>query len=397
MLGDDRGQSPEVVEDFRGSGLTHLLVVSGENLAFVLALLAPFLRRLGMTGRLVAACGVLVFFGVLTRWEPSVLRAVAMVAVSLLAWVRARPVSGLRLLALAVTGLLVIDPLLVHSVGFLLSVGACAGIALLARPLADVLPGPRALANPLGVTMAAQLGVAPVLIPVFGGVPVASLPANLLALPAAGPVMMWGVAAGLPAGLVGGTPAGLAALPTRVLIGWIAGVARWGAAAPLGQLRVVHLVILAALLVAGALSRSRHWRLVVVAMAAVVLAQPAVALRSPTARSGMPLVPGARLWQASGATVVVVDDVRPDQLLRAVHAAGVRRIDVLVLTRAGRRPAQAVGVLLRRVPARAVAAPAASPLTRERTTFTTGRVDVGGLSVDLHPAAKGLEAAVARR
>ncbi|TMK86240.1 MAG: hypothetical protein E6G57_12615, partial [Actinobacteria bacterium] len=48
VLGDDRGQSAEVVDDFRGAGLTHLLVVSGENLAFVLALVGPVLRRLAI-------------------------------------------------------------------------------------------------------------------------------------------------------------------------------------------------------------------------------------------------------------------------------------------------------------------------------------------------------------
>src|SRR5204862_2233759 len=55
VLGDDRGQTPDVVDDFRNAGLTHLLVVSGENLAFVLPLVAPLLRRLAMGGRLAAA------------------------------------------------------------------------------------------------------------------------------------------------------------------------------------------------------------------------------------------------------------------------------------------------------------------------------------------------------
>ena len=85
------------------------------------------------------------------------------------------------------TGLLIVDPVLVRSVGFLLSVGACCGIALWAAPLAARLPGPRIVAEPLAVTIAAQVGVAPVLIPVFGGLPVAAIPANLLAIPAAGP------------------------------------------------------------------------------------------------------------------------------------------------------------------------------------------------------------------
>ena len=157
-----------------------------------------------------------------------------------------RSVSGLRLLALAVTGVLLVDPLLVGSVSFLLSAGACAGIALFAAPLAAALPGPRPLAAALAVTLAAQIGVAPVLVPVFGGLPVAAVPANLLAVPAAGPVMMWGLAAGLPAGLVGGAVAHLVHVPTGWLVAWVAGVARVSARLPLGELRGPHVLLLTA-------------------------------------------------------------------------------------------------------------------------------------------------------
>lgn len=385
VLGDDRGQTPEVVDDFRGSGLTHLLVVSGENLAFVLALVAPVLRRMAIGGRLLAAVGVLLFFGLLTRWEPSVLRAVAMVSVSMAAWALGRPTSTVRLLALAVTGLLLVDPLLVHSVGFLLSVGACAGIAVLARPIADALPGPRALAGALGVTMAAQLGVAPVLVPVFGGLPVASLPANLLAVPAAGPVMMWGVAAGLPAGIVGGAVARIVCVPTGILIAWIAGVAQWSAAAPLGQLGMGHLLVLGGLVLTGAAIRSRRGRFAVVAAATVVLLQPAAALAAgPRPAWGSAVASGARLWRAGGATVLVVDSARADQLLRGVHGAGVRQIDLLVMTRPTKSTSAAVASLLARVRVRAVAR-------------TVGDAVVGPMAVQMRPAAKGIEVRVTRR
>jgi competence protein ComEC len=389
VLGDDRGQTPEVVDDFRSAGLTHLLVVSGENLAFVLALVGPLLRRLAIGGRLVAAAIVLLFFGLLTRWEPSVLRAVAMVSVSMLAWAAGRPSSTVRLLALAITGLLVIDPLLVHSVGFLLSVGACAGIAVLAKPIADALPGPRPLADALGVTMAAQLGVAPVLVPVFGGVPVASLPANLLAVPAAGPVMMWGIAAGLPAGVLGGVVARAVCLPTGLLIGWIAGVAQWSSAAPLGQLGAAHVLVLGALVVLGAVVRSRRGRLVLVAAAAVVLLQPAAALASGRPAWHIEPVAGSELYRQGGATVLVVDTARPDQLLRAVHAVGVRAIDVLVVTRQSRTTSAAVASLRARVPTRAFA---------DATTVTTAtEVDVGSIAVRLKPSGGTVEVDVSRR
>jgi competence protein ComEC len=131
-----------------------------------------------------------------------------------------RPVSTLRLLALAVTGLLLLDPLLVGSVGFLLSTGACLGIALLAGPLARRMP------LLLAVTLSAQAGVAPVLVAVFGAFPLAALPANLLAVPAAGPLMVWGMAGGAAAGMAGGQAAAALHAPTRLLMAWIEGVAR---------------------------------------------------------------------------------------------------------------------------------------------------------------------------
>ena len=83
------------------------------------------------------------------------------------------------MLALAATVLLLADPFLVHSVGFLLSCAASVGIAVLGPPIARRLPGPRWFRESLGVDLGAQVGVSPVLIPVFDGVPLVALPANL--------------------------------------------------------------------------------------------------------------------------------------------------------------------------------------------------------------------------
>src|SRR3954451_10203188 len=130
------------------------------------------------------------------------MRALAMAAISLTAAAIGRPASSIRILALAVTAVLLVDPMLVGSVGFLLSIGASAGIVVLARPLAERLPGPRPLASAAAVTLAAQVGVAPVLIPVFGPMPLVTLPANLVAVPAAGPLVVWGLVGGVVAGVV---------------------------------------------------------------------------------------------------------------------------------------------------------------------------------------------------
>ncbi len=201
LLGDTRGVPPELTEQFRAAGLTHLTAVSGENVAFVMALFAPLLRRAGLRGRVVLALVVLVAFGTMTRWEPSVLRAIAMATVALLAGALGRPTTGLRVLVLAAATLLLVDPFLVHQVGFLLSCGASLGIALFSRPITERLRGPMWMREVLGVTAAAQVGVAPVLIPVFGSMPLVALPANLVAVPLAAPLTMWGLIAGVAGGL----------------------------------------------------------------------------------------------------------------------------------------------------------------------------------------------------
>ena len=97
---------------------------------------------------------------------------------------------------LAAIALLLVDPFLVHSVGFVLSCAASLGIALLARPIAARLRGPAWMREVLGVTAAAQIGVAPVLIPVFGSMPLVALPANLVAVPLAAPLTIWGLVGG---------------------------------------------------------------------------------------------------------------------------------------------------------------------------------------------------------
>jgi competence protein ComEC len=251
VVGDDREQTPELTDDFRASGLSHLLVVSGENVAFVLALAGPVLRRLGLRARLAATLTVLLFFGLLTRWEPSVLRAEAMAALACTVAMMGRPTSRLRLLALAIAGLVLVDPLLVHAVGFQLSVGATVGIIVLAERFRRRLP------EVLAVTLAAQVGVAPVALPLFGGLPLASLPANVLAIPVAAPLTAWGLTGGFVAGLVPRL-APLLQLPTRLMAWWLRAVARWAAHLPLGEVHSRQAVVLLVVWWLG--SRRWSWR-----------------------------------------------------------------------------------------------------------------------------------------
>ncbi len=232
VVGDDRALPDAVVDEFRAAGLSHLTAVSGQNVVFVLALVEPAVARLSRWWRLILLFCVLGWFGSLTRWEPSVMRAIATAGLALTLAPDRNSRAQLQMLGVAVTALLLIDPMLVWSIGFRLSVAATVGIVLLARRLEGVLPGPGPIRRALSVTIAAQLGVAPVQLSTFGPIPLASVPANLCAGVASGALMGWGVIAGSVAGLLPDAAAHLIHLPTRLLAQWVASVAHVCATVP---------------------------------------------------------------------------------------------------------------------------------------------------------------------
>jgi competence protein ComEC len=225
VIGDDRYQSLTVVQQFRSAGLSHLTAVSGSNVAFVLAAAAPILRRLRPSVRWLATLGAIAWFAALTRFEPSIVRASVMASIAATGVLLGREKPPGRVLALAVGVLVLVDPMLVWSVGFWLSVAATAGVALLSGRVAALLPGPRWFAVPAGVTIGAQIAVAPVSLLVFGSLPIVSVPANLLAVPVAGFVMLYGLPAGLAAGALGGGIGRVVQFPSGLGTHWVATVA----------------------------------------------------------------------------------------------------------------------------------------------------------------------------
>lgn len=220
--GDDGGVSDKVEEDFRRSGLTHLMAVSGTNLTIVLAVVMAVGRAVGIRrkGLWVLGAVSIVAFVLLARPDPSVVRAAAMGAVGVAALgFGAR--GGVRALAWAVVGLLFLDPWLSRSAGFVLSATATAGILLLAPPFARRLERwmPRWCALAIAVPIAAQLVCTPAIAALSGQISLVAVVANLLAAPAVAPATV--------AGLVGGLVA-LVSVPLSHLAGIVAGAcASW--------------------------------------------------------------------------------------------------------------------------------------------------------------------------
>ncbi len=199
--GDDSALPDEVKADFRTTGLTHLLAVSGTNLTLVVGCLVIVGRWCGVRGRwhyLVAVLGIVGFI-LLARTEPSVVRAAAMGGAALLGLSRNGTDRGLRALGVAVVGLLAWDPWMATTVGFALSVLATAGILALTPGWVARLSTwlPRWAAQAIAVPLAAQIACTPVVTAISGEVSLVAVLANLLAAPLVAPATVCGLLGGL--------------------------------------------------------------------------------------------------------------------------------------------------------------------------------------------------------
>ncbi|MFJ6928065.1 ComEC/Rec2 family competence protein [Streptomyces nigra] len=366
VVGDTARITPELDEAFKETDLAHTLAVSGSNLTIILVLLVgpPGLAqrverrglapRLGISLRTTALLGGALTLGfvIVCRPDPSVLRAAACGAVALLALATGRRRSLMPALATAVLLLVLYDPWLSRSYGFLLSVLATGALLTLAPRWSAALRArrvPPRLAEALAAAAAAQALCAPVVAVLSARVSLVAVPCNLLVEFAIAPATVLGFAAlatapwAMP---VAKALAWCAGWPA----GWIADVARTGAALPgagvdwPGSWTGAVLLALAtvALLLAGRrLVRHPWWCGACGVLLLLAVVQPPPLTRVVT---GWP-PPGWRFAMcdvgqgdatvlAAGAGTGVVVDAGPDPVLvdRCLRTLGITRIPLVVLT-----------------------------------------------------------------
>jgi competence protein ComEC len=246
VLGEDENIDEETKEEFRRSGLSHLLAVSGENVTLLALLAMPLLGALGipLRERLFWVLALIAVYVPVAGAGPSIQRAGVMGAIGVLATLGGRRASRLYALALAVLVTLAVEPGIAADIGWQLSFAAVLGILLIGAPLRRALLARlgagrwrRALADGLAVTVAATLATAPLIAYHFETVSTTTLVANVLAMPAVAPAMWLGMCS---AGLaqVPGLPLGPLNLLDALLLGYVAQVASWCAGPDWAELRV---------------------------------------------------------------------------------------------------------------------------------------------------------------
>lgn len=198
-IGERGAISEELAEQMKALSLTHLVAVSGANLAIVMGVVYLITARLGLSRNLRFSSALLVMAGyvLLVGPESSVIRAATMaVFVMLGLWV-GRGTNPLAALSLAIIFLLSVDPGLAVDIGFGLSALATAGLLVLAPKLYGLLEDkmPKLLAIGIAATVSAQLYTLPIILYLQPSLPVYSVLANLLVEPLVAPVTILGLIA----------------------------------------------------------------------------------------------------------------------------------------------------------------------------------------------------------
>ncbi|GAB3587635.1 ComEC/Rec2 family competence protein [Amycolatopsis endophytica] len=319
VVGDTSGLSERLDREFTDAGLTHLMAVSGSNVAIVCGAVLLLLRLLRAGPRLSAGlAGVaLTGFVVLSGGEPSVLRAGVMGGIALLALALGRQRSVVPALAAAVCVLVAWDPAMAVSFGFVLSVIATAGLVLLAPRWAEVLQRrgmPPGFAEGLAVPAAAFVVTAPVVAGMAGQLSVVSVAANILVAPVVAPATVFGVFATVVAAI---WPAGgeLAVRLAGPEAGWLIVVARRASEVPGAVLAWPAgwwgglLALVVAVAVVLALRRRRLRVLLALVLAGLLL----------VVVPGKVVTPG---WPPPGWAVVACDVGQGDSLVLSTGEAG---------------------------------------------------------------------------
>jgi competence protein ComEC len=200
VVGEDEGLPERVREEFRASGLAHLLAVSGQNVAFIVAGVfgIGWLLRLSRAVRELLAIGAVGAYVLAVGWQPSVVRAGVAGVLASLAWLVARPRDRWHFLALGALVLLVWTPTSLLEPGFQLSFVAVAGIFVGVPRVRGTLEGyplPRGAADAVSIATVCGLATAPVVLVHFGEAPVYTVLANALAFPAVPAVLGLGLLA----------------------------------------------------------------------------------------------------------------------------------------------------------------------------------------------------------
>jgi competence protein ComEC len=146
VLGDNDPELRDVQEQFRRTGTSHHLAISGMHVAVLGAVVFWICHLLLIRPRAVATVGLIavLLYGAVALPSPPVIRSVLLCTTFALGIMSRRSTDGIQLLSLSVLAMLVYEPLDIYNAGFQLSFGTVLGLMALTRRVMPLMRDPDA-------------------------------------------------------------------------------------------------------------------------------------------------------------------------------------------------------------------------------------------------------------
>jgi competence protein ComEC len=230
-----KSQLPDELNDqLRLAGLTHIVVASGYNLTILIRLARRIFEKRSKYQTALSSVLLMAGFVAVTGFSPSMCRAALVCGLSLAAWYYGRHIHPVLILLLSAAVTAALNPLFLwHDLGWWLSFLAFAGVMLLAPLIQHRLFGdrqPKIIGQVIIESISAQIVTLPLVVAVFGSLPLLALPANVLVVPLVPLTMLLTFIAGT-ANFAVPLAAPFFALPAAWLLSYITELVRWFASA----------------------------------------------------------------------------------------------------------------------------------------------------------------------
>lgn len=193
MIGETKDISEDVLENFKTTGITHLIAVSGSNVVYVVVLVQFLFKKFfGKRATYFISIFFLILFMLISGASASVCRATLMIILSICAdifFLKSDTFSNILTSAFV---LILLNPLVIYDVGFILSFGGTLGIVLLSKDFTRLFKRLGKLNETLSVTCSAQLILAPIMMYCFNTFSILSIVTNIIVVPISGSITMLG-------------------------------------------------------------------------------------------------------------------------------------------------------------------------------------------------------------
>jgi competence protein ComEC len=192
VLGKTTELDADLMQAYATAGAVHVLAVSGLHVALIYLLLKPifsavFGKRRAKWLRWSIPVALLWMYAALTGFSPSVLRAALMFSCFIVGETYGKSGNIFNTMSASVIILLLVDPMVIYSMGFLLSYLAVLGIVLLQPPLRKLVAPQSFILKKawelVTISVAAQVATMPLTLYMFHQFPTWFIATNLVVVP----------------------------------------------------------------------------------------------------------------------------------------------------------------------------------------------------------------------